>query len=207
MKLKHETLENLFGWSFLAGFCFYLAASLLLMNVAETYFGISGRLIVGVLALLGFFFVFMPYFYRINNMMDIRSRAEAREKHRGIYRVLSPPAINKKNGNNWCVGEITIGDFGWESKPLTKDGLIWLHGLSTGWGHVWRAGFRPDQLEYVGSKPVSQYDWKDFAYDGPKATCVYDCPFVKPKHLCPFPVQKTIPDQRLKFLKFPVTCA
>jgi len=204
MKLKLETMYALFFSIFILSMAVLVAASALMMDMGESYFGVFGRLIIGTLALLIFFFVLMRWFYRFGDKLDDRSRAEAREKYRGIYWVLSPPAINKNDGNNWCVEAITIGDYGWESKPLTKDGLIWLHGLSAGWGHVWRAGFRLDQVEYVGSKPVSQYDWKDFEYDGPKPTACYQWPLVKPKNLCPFPVQKTIPDRRLQF---PITCA
>ena len=204
MNLKLETMYALFFSIFILGMAVLVAVSALMMDIGERYFGFLGRLIIGTIALLIFFFVLMRWFYSFGDKLDDRSRAEAREKYRGIYRVLSPPAINQNDGNNWYVEDITIGDYGWESKPLTKDGLIWLQGLSAGWGHVWRAGFRPNQIEYTGPKPVSQYDWKDFEYDGPKPTACYQWPLVKPKNLCPFPVQKTIPDRRLQF---PITGA
>ena len=203
MKLKLETMYALFFSAFVFGLAALVAASTLLMNIGESYFGIWGRVTVAVFAMLIFFFVLMRWFYRFGDRLEDRSRAEAREKYRAIYRVLSLPSSGDE-GNNWQTKEITLGDFGWESKPLSKDGRIWLHGLSAGWGLAWRAGFRPDQIEYVGLKPVSQFDWKDFEYDGPKATACYQWPLVKPKSPCPFPIQKTVLGRRLQF---PITCA
>jgi hypothetical protein len=37
--------------------------------------------------------------------------------------------------------------------------MIWLQGLNENWQIVWWAGFNPDQIEEVGPKPCSQYDW------------------------------------------------
>ena len=200
MKLKLTTLWNLFGFGFLFGFLVFIGTSLLLMNLAENEFGLSGRISVGILALLFFFFVFMRNFYRIGNWLGLQQRNELRAKHKRIYRVLSLPTASKRP-NNWCAEEITIGDFGWESKSLTKDGLIWLQGLSTEWKMAWRAGFKPDEVELVGQKPVSQYDWKDFEYDGPKPASIWTKAI--PKQPCPFPIQK--PTANRPGLQFPIT--
>jgi len=71
---------------------------------------------------------------------------------------------------------IKIGDYGWEAVPLRDDGLIYLQGLDTEWQVIWHAGFRPEQIESVATKPQSQYDWN------------YE--WVRKKLLCPFPVQE-----------------
>jgi hypothetical protein len=199
MKIKLQTLQAVFGWGFILGFGVWIGASCLFMNLAETRFDIIGRLIAGMLSLLFFFFVYMRNAFRAFEWFDIHERAELRVKHDGIYRVLALPTASTKP-NNWCDEEITIGDFGWESKPLTKDGLIWLHGLSTEWKMAWRAGFKPEEVEFVCSKPVSQYDWKDFEYDGPKPSCIWTTAI--PKQPCPFPIQISTSNRRLQF---PVT--
>jgi hypothetical protein len=198
MKLKVGTLYSLLFGAFVLGIAVLVTASILLMELGERYLGFSGRVIVAAFALLVFFFVLMRQCFRAADKLDYRSRAEAKEKYCGIYRVLALPAPDADR-NNWQTSEITVGDFGWESTPLSKDGLIWLHGLSADWGLVWRAGFRPDQIEYVGPKPVSQFDWKDFEYDGPKPAACYHWPLVKPKIPCPFPIQKPVSDRRLQF--------
>jgi hypothetical protein len=204
MKLRSDALYVLFGLGFIFAVAGFVWASLVLMNVADSNFGAGGRVVAGILSLLGFFFVLMRSFYRVAGLLDVRSRAEARERYRGIYRVLSLPASGNDKPNNWCTEDITVGDYGWESKPLTKDGRIWLLGLSVDWGHVWRAGFRPDEIEYVCPKPVSQFDWKDFEYDGPKPRACHHWGLAKPKKPCPFPVQKEIRNRRLRF---PIVCA
>jgi hypothetical protein len=198
--VKHHrlrTLQTLFGFTFLFGFGFYLILSLVLINIADIHFGFWGRMIVGVFALLGFLFVFMRYFYRIWSLLDARRRDEAREKYRGIYRVIAFPTAH--SNNPWQLQHIEVGDYGWEAEPLTNDGRIYLQGLTKDWGMVWRAGFRPDQIEYVGPKPVSQYDWRDFEYDGPKPKACYQWQHRKPKQPCPFPVQTRTKYERLQF--------
>ncbi len=203
MKLKLGTMEGLFFLAWISSLGVLIAGSTALAYVANDYLGVWGSVGVGVFALFTLFFGIMRYFYRFAEMLDVRSRAEAREKYRSVYRVLSLPSTGDFKPYNWCAADVTVGDFGWECRPITKDGLIWLHGLSVDWGHVWRVGFRPDEIECVGPKPVSQFDWKDFEYDGPKPTACYHWEFAKPKHPCPFPVQKTITDRRLKF---PIEC-
>jgi hypothetical protein len=198
MKLKPDALWALFFIAFIGAVVALIVAGRFLMEVGEHHFGIWGRIIAGLLALWVLFFVLMRWFYRFGDKLDDLSRAEARANYRGIYRVLSAPSCGDDR-NNWQTSEITIGDFGWESTPMSKDGKIWLHGLTVDWGHVWRAGFQPDQVEYVGSKPVSQFDWKDFEYEGTKPTACYHWPLVKPKNPCPFPIRKIITDRRLHF--------
>lgn len=195
-QLNLKTLWLLFGFIFLLGIGIYPCLSLFLMNVADEYFGICGRIVVGILALLGFFFIFLRNFYHVADLLSKRERDEARKKFRGIYRVLSLPTKSQRP-NNWCSEEITVGDFGWEAKPLTKDGLVWLQGLTTEWKMAWRAGFEPKEIEFVCSKPVSQYDWKDFEYDGPKPKSIWTTAI--PKHPCPFSIKKTPKYSRLHF--------
>jgi len=96
--------------------------------------------------------------YRASGRRHEQRRLELREKYRAIYRVIALPTeldkIQKAEG-----AEIRIGDYGWEAEPLDADGLIYLQGLTEKWRVVWYAGFHPDQIERIGSKPQSQYDW------------------------------------------------
>ena len=114
-------------------------------------------------------------FYRWSWKRDRKRLQELREKYRGIYRVLAPSdqkIVAKPHG-----AEIKIGDFGWEAGPASKDGLIYLQGLTSEWTVVWHAGFRPDEIEWVTEKPSSQYDyWVPYWAKSP------------PPPPCPFPV-------------------
>jgi hypothetical protein len=86
--------------------------------------------------------------------------------------------LDAKNIIKPADAEIRVGDFGWEAAPIRNDGLIYLQGLTSGWRVVWHAGFRPEQVERVGPKPSSQYDyWAPY--------------WAKPSPpICPFPVQE-----------------
>ena len=196
MSKKLKILYNLIGWGFVLCLAMLVWASAKFGGLCGEHFGILGCLCALVLALLFFFFVLMRNFYRCLNWIEARVRAERRARYRGIYRVLSLPSVHNEPAS-WNAGNITVGDFGWEAEPLTKEGLVWLHGLSVHWKMAWRAGFKPEEVEYVGPKPVSHYDWKDFEYDGPKATSIYTSAI--PKQPCPFPVQKTMSKWRLQF--------
>ncbi len=115
-------------------------------------------------------------FYRWSWKRDRTRLEELREKYRGIYRLLALPSdqkiVAKPEG-----AEIKIGDCGWEAGPASKDGLIYLQGLTAEWTVVWHAGFRPDQIEWVAEKPSSQYDyWVPYWAKSP------------PPPPCPFPV-------------------
>jgi hypothetical protein len=117
-------------------------------------------------------------FYRWMWRQDKRRLQELREKYHTIYRVIALPtdktSIRKPEG-----AEIKVGDYGWEAGPILKDGLIYLQGLTVKWCVVWHAGFRPDQVEKVGPKLSSQYDyWVPDWAKGP------------PPPPCPFPVQE-----------------
>jgi hypothetical protein len=187
MSKKVTILYNLSGFGFVLALLILVLASAKLGVICAQHFGLLGQLSAFVLVLLFFFFVIMRYFSRCLNWLDVAHRAERRERYRGIYRILSLPSVHNKP-NSWNPEDITVGDFGWEAEPLTKEGLIWLHGLSVHWKMTWRAGFKPEEVEYVGPKPVSHYDWKDFEYDGPKPRSIYTSAI--PKQSCPFPVQK-----------------
>jgi hypothetical protein len=55
--------------------------------------------------------------------------------------------------------------------------LIYLHGLTAEWTVVWHAGLHPDEVEWVATKPYSQYDsWHPDRTEPP------------PLPPCPFPV-------------------
>lgn len=190
----------LFALIVFLGFPIYLIASFVLMDFAEKSFGVWGRIAVGIFALVGFFMIFMRYLYRFGGWLSERGREEKRDKYRAIYRVkilpTDPKSICKSKDT-----EIKIGDYGWEATPWRNNGLIYLHGLNEKWGLVWIAGFRPEQIEYVCPKPVSQYDWRDFEYDGPKPRAPYHWQYSNPKSLCPFPVETP---KRLVRLTYPV---
>lgn len=113
--------------------------------------------------------------YRASGRRREERRRELRNKYPGIYRVLAIPTdastIEKPEG-----ADIKIGDYGWEAEPIGNDDLIYLQGLTEEWQVVWYAGFRPDQIESVGPKPRSQYDW--------------NYSWVRNPPYCPFPVQK-----------------
>jgi len=187
MSKKLTILYNLSLLGFFLGLSLLVWASPKFGALCGQHFGGVGFLGALVLVFLFFFFVFMRNFYRCLDWLEVRHRAERREKYRGIYRVLSLPSAHNKPAS-WNAEDITVGDFGWEAEPVTKDGLIWLQGLSVQWKMNWRAGFKPEEVEYVGPKPVSQYDWKDFEYDGPKPRSIYTSAI--PKQPCPFPIQK-----------------
>jgi prepilin-type N-terminal cleavage/methylation domain-containing protein len=115
-------------------------------------------------------------FYRWSWCCEKRTLRKLREKYQTIYRVTDLPSdqrsIIKPDG-----AEIKIGDHGWEAGPIRKNGLIYLQGLTLDWRMVWYAGFRPDQIERVATKPSSQYDhWAPYWAKRP------------PLPPCPFPV-------------------
>jgi hypothetical protein len=195
--LNLKLLWFLVGLASLVGLVGYPICSLFLMNEAENRFGFWGRVLTGILALAGFLFVLLRYLFRLADFALARERDVARKKYRGIFRVIALPTEDPEN--IWQLQEIEVGDFGWESKPIWENGLIYLQGLTEDWGLVWRAGFRPEQIEFVGEKPVSQYDWPDFEYEGPKPSTCYHWQYSKPKRPCPFPVPKKTKHDRLMF--------
>jgi hypothetical protein len=102
--------------------------------------------------------IIVVLFYRWSWRRENRGLRQLRDEYRGVYRVLAVPS-----DLNLIVAPagatIRIGDYGWEAAPIHKDGLIYLQGLTTEWTVVWHAGFRPEQIERVASKPSSQYDY------------------------------------------------
>lgn len=121
------------------------------------------------------------------------------ETYKFIYRVISAPTgdqvVLKAESSS-----IEVGDYGWEAEPIYQDGLIYLHGLNPRWEVVWYAGFRPEQVVVVGSKPKSHYNIFPYWVD---ASRVPPCPFPVQKYQYrPFPVKK---DQYKSFdFGFPV---
>ena len=113
-------------------------------------------------------------FYRWSWRRNKRRLQELREKYRTIYRVIGLPT-DKRSATMPEGAEIRVGDYGWEAGPIHNDGLIYLQGLTVKWCVVWHAGFRPDQIEKVGPKPSSQYDyWAPYwAKVPPPAPCPY----------------------------------
>ena len=141
-------------------------------SVARKY-GIGSGVGAGILAALGAMFM-VVLFHRWSWRRDRRRLQELKDQYQGIYRVLATPSdqksIRKPEG-----AEIKAGDYGWEAGPIRKDGLVYLHGLTPEWTVVWYAGFRPDQIERVATKPRSQYGiWVPY---WAKKPVVPPCPF------------------------------
>lgn len=138
--------------------------------------GLGLAVVASVLALLiGILLVII--FYRWFWSRDKRQLAQLREKYRTIYRVKELPT-DARSLVKPERAEIQIGDYGWDARPICRDGMIHLQGLTKRWQVVWHAGFRPDQIEKVAEKPASQYDyWRPY--------------WAKPSHPpCPFPVRE-----------------
>ena len=113
-----------------------------------------------------------------NSRSKKRRLTRLREQYRIIYQVKELPT-NAKSIVKPAAAEIQIGDYGWDARPSRKDGLIHLQGLTPKWQVVWHAGFRPDQIEKVAGKPVSQYDyWAPYWAKPP------------PPPPCPYPVRE-----------------
>lgn len=104
-------------------------------------------------------FIFLAVLYgKLLKCREAQRRRLLRERYQCVYRVLAlPPELSTFNKHP--LAKIEVGDYGWEAPPLADDGLIYLQGLKPDWGVVWHAGFYPDQIEKVGQKPVSQYDY------------------------------------------------
>jgi hypothetical protein len=142
--------------------------------IAQRY-GIGVRIGVGFITIL-FCVLVTVQFYRWSWRRDRQRLQELRVKYQDIYRVKVLPT-DEGNLRIAAGAEIKTGDFGWEAGPLHKDGLIYLQGLTSEWHVAWHAGFHPDQIEKVGTKPVSQYDhWHPYWAKVP------------PPPSCPFPI-------------------
>ena len=134
--------------------------------------GVVAGIAAGILAVVGFVFM-------IKIWGDAGQRRHCRkmaEKYTRIFHVRVLPTDEK------CViktknSEIKVGDYGWECGPIEKNGLIYLEGFDEKWKLIWWAGFQTEQIEFVGTKPISQYDRLL-----PERRELFKTP-------CPFPVQ------------------
>jgi hypothetical protein len=126
-------------------------------EVVRAKFGQGAAVVASALAVI-VCSLFVVFLYRWSWRRNRQRLAELRENYRSIYRVKELPAepkgIIKPDG-----AEIRIGDYGWDARPSRRDGLIHLQGLTRKWQVVWHAGFRPDQIEKVATKPASQYEY------------------------------------------------
>lgn len=165
------------------------------------YFGYTTQILGGVCLLFGFF-LYLKWLYGWLDRIGDQSRVEKREKYRSIYKIKALPVSEWA----WARENIKIGDYAWQMEPWndwnSKCDLVYLHALDEQWGVVWIAGFRQDDVEVIGSKPVSEYDWRDFEYDGPKPKAPYHWGLAKVKSLCPFPVNTR--DRKISPKTFPV---
>lgn len=141
-------------------------------SLVAKFLGIFAGIGAGILAVAGFI-----YLTKILSVAGHRRHCrKMAEKYTRIFRVRDLPTdetsiILPKNS------EIKTGDYGWESGPIRKNGLIYLRGFDEKWKFIWWAGFQPEQIEFVCPKPFSDYDRhlpdrKDLL-----------------KNPCPFPVQ------------------
>ena len=162
----------------------YPAVGIAAIYFVDSRFGAGARITVGVIIFAGFF-AYLRWLYRWADRMGAQRRAEIRETYRGIYRVKGAPSSQW----SWLKENIQVGDYAWERPPWHRDDLISLHGLEEQWGVVWMAGFCHEDVEFVTAKPVSEYDWRDFDYDGPKPRAPYHWGLAKAKTLCPFSVR------------------
>jgi membrane protein implicated in regulation of membrane protease activity len=152
---------------------FMFSVFLLTANAVGHRHGPLAGLAAGVLGLLVSWRLVVS-FYRWSWRRDKRRLQDLQENHRAIYRVRALPT-EPKSIVKPDAAEIKIGDYGWEARPVRKDGLIHLQGLTTGWKVVWHASFRPVQLEKAAEKAVSQYDY--WAPDWAKPPPPRPCPF------------------------------
>jgi hypothetical protein len=163
------------GWTLieLLALMFIIAFIGVVSETVRKRYGHGPALGAGVLALLvGVGLVIL--FYRWIGSRDKQRLAQLREQYRAIYRIKELPS-DAKSIVKPDAAEIQIGDYGWDARPRRRDGLIHLQGLTKRWQVVWHAGFRPDQIEKVAAKPVSQYDY--WAPDWAKPPTPPPCPF------------------------------
>lgn len=165
------------GWTLieLLAVIFVMAVTMVTWtSVADTYgrwWGFGAAFAAGSLSVVA-----VVLFYRWTWRLTERALQKARDKYRGICRVIAvptdPKVIVMPEG-----AEIRVGDYGWEAGPPRSDGLIYLQGLTPDWTVVWHAGLHAEDVEKVGAKPFSQYDsWHPDWADPP------------PLPPCPFPV-------------------
>jgi len=150
-------------------------------SVARFYFNIWAGFSAAFLALVVFFKI-MDFLNRFGRR---RHRRKMAEKYPRIFRVLAVPVERDSSrllsklfpAENHVV---KIGDYGWEANPFLrratdrKGNLIYLKGWNEDWKLIWYAGFRPNEIEFVGPKPFSEYDLPNRP---------------APRPVCPFPVQ------------------
>jgi hypothetical protein len=179
---RRSSAEKAWGWWFLL-LALYPAVGIFVIGLVDARFGGRARVIAGLIIFAGFFMHLRWLFHWGDKIAEWR-RAEMREAYRGIYRIKGEPS------SKWCwlKENIRVGDYAWERPPWHDGDLIYLHGLQEQWGVVWMAGFRPEDVEFVATKPVSEYDWRDFDYEGRKPVAPYNWGISKAKSPCPFPV-------------------
>jgi hypothetical protein len=143
-------------------------------SVAKRYGRVWGIVAAGIVVAAGAALVVLWY-----RWMWRRNKARLRELKEGyqsIYRLLALPC-DKSGVVKLAGAEIRVGDFGWEAAPIREDGLIHLQGLTPGWHVVWHASFRPEEIQLVGPKPSSQYEyWVPYWAKAP------------PPPPCPYPI-------------------
>jgi competence protein ComGC len=147
------------GWTLieLLALIFIISITAVVYLFIAPKYGVVVGIGTGIVTIVACFFIVIQ-FYRWRWRKDKQRLQELREKYQAIYHVNALP-VDEGNLRKAAGAEIKIGDYGWEAGPLRKDGLIYLQGLTPEWHVVWHAGFRPEQIEKVATKPASQYDY------------------------------------------------
>ncbi|GIX04972.1 MAG: hypothetical protein KatS3mg114_0841 [Planctomycetaceae bacterium] len=163
---------------------FTVTTSLIVGLVLSRHFGLIAGIAAGTVTALMCVLASCA-FYKWSSRRWAREVREMDKRYPRVYRVLFvPPDLPCVIANG---AEIRVGDYGWEAEPIYDDGLIYLHGLTEEWAVAWHAGFRSEQVEVIGEKPLSQYS---IPYS-------WRCAGAKPPP-CPFPVQHA-PEESLGF--------
>ncbi|HTV41755.1 MAG TPA: hypothetical protein VMF08_14330 [Candidatus Sulfotelmatobacter sp.] len=169
--------ENAYTLIELLAVVFIIASATVAYEIVRPKYGLVLAVVASVLAML-VCVLLVILFYRWSWTRKRQQLSQLRQEYRTIYRVKELPT-EAKSVVKPVEAEIQIGDYGWDARPIRRDGLIHLQGLTKRWQVVWHAGFRPEQIEKMAEKPASQYDyWAPYWAKPP------------PPPPCPFPVQE-----------------
>jgi hypothetical protein len=70
-----------------------------------------------------------------------------------IFEILHCPSKERVRWvRNDC--QIMVGDFAWDTNASPENGLIHLTGYNENFLNIWYADFEPQEVRYVGPKPL-----------------------------------------------------
>ena len=70
-----------------------------------------------------------------------------------VFEVLRHPSRESVRWIRDCY-EIMPGDFGWDTWASPDNGLVHLTGYDENFLNIWYADFEPEEIRYVGPKPL-----------------------------------------------------